>query len=477
MPQPTQNFGELNFGHSELGDVRRSRRLVDLANRMVHRPGGSLPEKINSPKDLKAMYRLFAASDVTHQAILESHQEHLFTDVLPVRSGYTLAIHDTTELEYTKRESLTDLGKIGNGYRRGFLAHNTLLVCPRSGATLGLANQVLHRRVNAPKNETQAQRKKRSTRESLLWLKGVRPLPAEGNIVDVCDRGADTSEFIGHAARSGRTFLIRSSQNRNCYAKHDELAQATVLKLHDYARQQSAAGSWELNVTCKKEFKSKKRNGKKRKVVRAKRTASMSVSFVPVQIRTEKSKKAAATCLWVVRVWEADPPNGQEPLEWFLLTNHPVKTFEDAYEVVGWYEKRWVIEEYHKCMKTGMNIESFQFTSTARLEPAIALTSIAAVTLLNLRDDSRNETTKDLPATDYIDTEYVQVLSMWRHGKPRLDWTVSEFILALARISGHQNRKSDHPPGWQKLWKGWHELHAMLAGARIAKKLHTCGQT
>lgn len=475
MTQQQQSFGELNFGHAELGDVRRTRRLVELADRMAHRPGGTLPEKINSPKDLKSLYRLLDAGDVTHESILESHQEHLFTDVLPQRSGYTLAIHDTTELEYTKRESMADLGKIGNGYRRGFLAHNTLLVCPETGATLGLANQILHRRVDAPKGETHSQRKKRSTRESLLWLKGVRALPTDRRIVDVCDRGADTSEFINHAARSGRTFLIRSSQNRNCFAGHDELDGDAVVKLHDHARKQPAAGSWELEVPRKKEFKSKNRKGKKRKVVRKKRTAKMLVSFAKVQIRTASSKKVAPDCLWVLRVWEQNPPQGQEKLEWFLLTNHPVKTFEDAYEVVGWYEKRWIIEEYHKCLKTGMNIESYQFTCTSRLEPAIALTSIAAVTLLNLRDDSRNEATKNLPATDYIDTEYVEVLSMWRHGKRKLDWTVSQFVLALARISGHQNRRGDHPPGWQKLWKGWHELHAMLAGARIAKKLYTCG--
>jgi hypothetical protein len=475
MIKEAKSFGERNFGHAELGDVRRNRRLVDLADRMAHRPGGTLPEKINSPRDLKAMYRFFDASEVTHDAILEAHQDYLFTDILPSREGFTLAIHDSTEFEYTKRESLEDLGKIGNGFRRGYIGHNTLLACPETGAAIGLANQILHRRVSTPKSETASKRKKRSTRESLVWLKGARVLPGNKNIVDVCDRGADTSEFINYEMRSGRTFVIRSSQKRNCFAGHQERTGEQATKLHNYASEQESAGSWTLEVTSKKEFKSKKRKGKKRKVVRRKRTATMSVSFAPIRIRTATSKKVAADCVWVVRVWEANPPKGQERLEWFLLTNHPVQTFEDAHEVVGWYEKRWIIEEYHKCLKTGMNIESYQFTSTSRLEPAIALTSIAAITLLKLRDDSRNEATQDLPATDYIDNEYVEILSMWRHGKTRLDWTVREFVLALARISGHQNRRGDHPPGWQKLWKGWHELQAMLAGARMAKKMKICG--
>ncbi len=58
MEVTEQSFGELNFSHAVLGDQRRTYRLVNLAVRIFHRPGGSLPEKINSPKDLRAMYRL-----------------------------------------------------------------------------------------------------------------------------------------------------------------------------------------------------------------------------------------------------------------------------------------------------------------------------------------------------------------------------------------------------------------------------------
>jgi hypothetical protein len=478
MEVTEQSFGVRNFGHAVLGDKRRTDRLVELADRMVHRPGGSLPEKINSPKDLRAMYRLLDCEKVTHEAILKSHQHYLLNTLLESRDGFTLAIHDGSELEYTNLKSLTDdLGQIGSGFRRGFIAHNSLLVCPERGATLGLINQVLHRRAKVKKGETRSQRQKRESRESLLWIKGVQPLPADRKIVDVCDRGADTSEFIAHESRSGRTFVIRSSNNRNCIAGHEVVEEAETLKLHDYARGLPEIGTWELQLAGKTEFKSPGRTGKKEIVTRKKRVAKMSVSCAPVQLKLSRSKTAAPVLLWIVRVWEKNPPADQERLEWFLITNHCVTTFEDAYQVVGWYEKRWVIEEYHKCLKTGMSIEGFQFTDTDRLEPAIALTSIIAITLLNLRDDSRNEETKDRPATEYIDSEYVAILSAWRHGQPKMDWTVSQFVLALARLSGHQNRKGDKPPGWQKLWKGWRELHAMLTGARIAKKMKKCGIT
>lgn len=39
------SFGERNFAHADLGDKRRTDRLVKLADPIAHRPGGSLPEK------------------------------------------------------------------------------------------------------------------------------------------------------------------------------------------------------------------------------------------------------------------------------------------------------------------------------------------------------------------------------------------------------------------------------------------------
>jgi hypothetical protein len=62
-----------------------------------------------------------------------------------------------------------------------------------------------------------------------------------------------------------------------------------------------------------------------------------------------------------------------------------------------------------------------------------------------------------------------------RHGKIKLDWTIHDFYYALARLGGHQNRKGDHPPGWQTIWEGWKEIQAMVAGVEAMKELKRCG--
>ena len=178
-----------------------------------------------------------------------------------------------------------------------------------------------------------------------------------------------------------------------------------------------------------------------------------------------------------MRVWEVDPPAGEERLEWFLVTNEPVQTFDDAYRVVGWYECRWIVEEYHKGLKTGCEIESPQFTTEDRLKPAIAVLSIVALTLLEMRDASRRVDAKTRKATEILCEDYVSVLSAWRHGKFQRDWSIHDFYYAMARLGGHQNRKNDHPPGWQTIWRGWHELQAMLCGADAMKMMNKCGET
>jgi hypothetical protein len=478
-----RSFGEANFGDAELGDARRSRRLAKTADLMCRRPGGSLPQKLNNPQDLKAFYRLVRRDEVTHEAILSAHRKMTQKKIDEIR-GPVLILHDATELDYTTHLSLEeDLGQIGNGNHRGYIAQNSLAVNPRNRRVLGLYNQVLHHRETVPDGETTIEKRERESRESLLWLKGTEPLPANRKLIDVCDQGADTFEFLEHEVQSDRRFVIRASHDRGIVVGHSNVAESQTGYLRTYARELPEVGRWTLSVTSKSEMKSPKKNGKKkgkkRKVKRIAREAVMAVSFAPVQIKPPAKKRGnygnTPLQVWVIRVWEVDPPEGQERLEWFLITNEPVLSFEDAYRVVGWYECRWIVEEYHKGMKTGCKIESPQFTSEDRLQPTIALLSIVTLTLLNMRDASRQSDAKQRHATEIICEDYVAVLSAWRHGTIKQDWSIHDFYYALARLGGHQNRKSDHFPGWQTIWRGWQDLQAMVSGYDAMKELKNCG--
>jgi hypothetical protein len=478
MKSRISSFGEVNFADAKLGDARRTRRLVHTADLMCRRPGGTLPQKLRNPKDLRAFYRLMDCDEVTHEAILASHREATWKTIGQIRST-VLVLHDATELDYTTHRSLDDLGQIGNGHHRGYIVQNSLAVDSKTRQVLGLCNQVLHHRARVPEKETIAQKRKRESRESLLWLKGTDPLPASEQLVDVCDQGADTFEFLEHEVNSGRRFVIRAAYDRAILIGHGEASTCESSYLRSYAIQLPEAGRWMLSVTSKVEVKTPKKKGKKARIKRTARTAELAVAFAPVQIKPPAKKNGIhgneSLAVWVVRVWEINPPQGQERLEWFLITNDPVLSYEDAYRVVGWYECRWIVEEYHKGMKTGCKIESPQFTEEERLKPTIALLSIITLTLLAMRDASRRPDAKVRKATEIISEDYVAVLSAWRHGKVRMDWSIHDFYYALARLGGHQNRKNDHPPGWQTIWEGWKELQAMVCGVDVMKATKKCG--
>jgi hypothetical protein len=450
-----QTFGQTQFGTASLGHKVRNRCLVKIADLIHRHPGGTLPHKLHAPKDYKAMDRLMNRPETTHAAVLQPHQERTLA-LLRQAEGPMLILHDTTELDYSGLNSIADLGSIGGNLGRGYLCHNSLVFDPRGRQVLGLAHQILHCRELVGRKEGVKAKRDRKSRESRLWtraLSAIGPAPAERLWVHVADRGADTFEHLAKHVKDGSSFVIRTLGKRRIRPGHNGLGKRTNLR--DYALSLPVQGCKEVVIGARQN------SGERR--------ATVSVGFAPVLVlpphvrRGDYDKRPLK--LWVVVVREVKPPKGQTPLTWVLLTNVPVANEADAWERTGWYECRWVIEEYHKAQKTGCAIEDLQFTSSQALQPMIALLSVVAVTLLNLREAARNEETAQHPATEHVDRRYVAVLSAWRYKRVRLDLTVHEFFHALARLGGHQNRKRDHRPGWIVLWRGWMALQQMVDGA------------
>lgn len=453
------------LGNAQLGDRRRTDRLVSTFELMRKHPGGTLPDKLSSPEDLRAFYRLCDCEDVTHAAVIDAARQYTLRRIAE-HSGPVLALHDATELDYTTLTSLADdLGQIGKGTRRGYVCQNVLAVAADSGEVFGLLDQILHHRDDVPKDESITESRERKTRESLLWLKGTEHLPADSKLVDVADQGSDSFEFLEHEVNSGRRFVLRAYKPRKVFAGANSTGKQMYLK--DYVQSLPELGRFRMDVQPQKGRKARKQ-------------AEFSMRGGPVLIGPPHARYGhhgnAPLPMFVVLVSEVDPPAGEKPVEWMLLTNERVQAFTDAWRVTEWYEKRWIVEELHKAKKTGCRIEDMQFTTTCRLEPAIALLSVVAVTLLNLRDASRREDAKTRRAIDLLSPDYVTVLSQWRYRKTK-PLTVHEFFMALARLGGHQNRKSDHRPGWLVLWRGWTKLQNMIHGFDAAKQLHKCGKT
>jgi hypothetical protein len=154
------------------------------------------------------------------------------------------------------------------------------------------------------------------------------------------------------------------------------------------------------------------------------------------------------------------------------VTFEPVTTAAHAWDVSSWYGCRYVVEDYHKGLKTGCAIEDMQFETSQPLKPMIALLSVVAVMLLNLREVARRPDADERPATEVVDETYEEVLRGWRYKDPPTErFTIKGFYMALARLGGHMNRKSDGFPGWLTLWRGWMKLHSMVEGAEAQRRI------
>jgi hypothetical protein len=456
MTQPGwKDFARVHFENAALGDRRRTSRLLKAVSQLLVRPGGTLPQRFEDHTELTGFYRLMDSLEVTHRSVLEPYLNRVRQAMH--NAEVVLLIHDQTELDFTSKKSLQGLGQLGNGpgRGRGYICHNTLAITPDK-RMLGLACQILHTRRQAPKGETPKAKREALDRESRLWVKAcqdVGPCPAGKLWIDIADRGADTFEFIGFEKACGRSFIIRCARNRNL-AGEDHVGEDRIYhKLFDLARDLPTLGTKTLELP----------GGKS-----PPRTATLSVAGGLVEIDRPHFMRGEASQgsleLWAICVKELAPKAGIEPLEWILLTDQPSGDYQRACRHVDYYACRPIIEEYHKGQKTGVQIESLQFTERSRLEPAIALLSVVAAALLNLRALARNPQADRIKAQQAVPPSYVKVLSRWRYGQSQA-LNVREFAMALARLGGHQGRKGDGPPGWLTLFRGWEKLTLMVLGA------------
>jgi len=131
-------------------------------------------------------------------------------------------------------------------------------------------------------------------------------------------------------------------------------------------------------------------------------------------------------------------------------------------------EQRWIIEEYHKCLKTGCRIEDAQLRTGKRLLALLGVLGVVATQLLQLRDLSRRQ--PETPAKEVVEKEIIEIVK--RKYKLSGEISLKELWRRIAMMGGFLGRRSDGNPGWQTIWAGWLRIQDMLAGMAMVKN---CG--
>ena len=89
-------WAEEQFGGCDLGDRRRTQRLMRYAAQAAASPDSSTPKQTECWSDCKAAYRLFDNEDVTFAAITAPH----YAATRARTAGTWLLISDTTETHF-----------------------------------------------------------------------------------------------------------------------------------------------------------------------------------------------------------------------------------------------------------------------------------------------------------------------------------------------------------------------------------------
>jgi Transposase Tn5 dimerisation domain len=182
------------------------------------------------------------------------------------------------------------------------------------------------------------------------------------------------------------------------------------------------------------------------------RDVRLNVAWAPLAVEKPFPGKGESVNVWCIRAWE-DTPGG---LEWVLLSSVEVQNERDALEKLEWYRRRWLVEEYHKCLKTGCSMEDRQSRTRHALEAVLGLLSIVAVFLLQLKFAEEGEVPDSLRMA-------LSALSK----RDLVKATPREVLREIAKLGGFLARKGDGEPGWQTIWAGWNRLQDILLGIQL----------
>lgn len=492
-----QEWAQQEFGEVELGDQRLRDRLMRIMEDRAHHPDASYLEAAGGDRYAAKGYYAFidnTRESLTPEAMLETHRKRTMQRMMS--SPLALVVQDTTDLNFSTRPKTIGLGVVGSNQTSakslGLKLHSSVALTPE-GLPLGILRSVAEAPEPKGEGEKPAAERPIEEKKSFRWIQGLRDCVAaaeqmpETRLLMMADREGDIFELFGEAERTRERVgvLVRANHNR-CLEGEEEKLWETL-----QASQQEVL----LEVTVPRQRSKQAKGSKPAQPALPARQAQLSVRFAKISVaatRSElKSQYPEPITLWGIYVREVEPPAEAKPIEWMLLTTEEIDTGPQAAEMVGFYGRRWRIEEWHRILKTGCRVEERQHHTGERLKRAILMDVVLAwrIQLLTLL----GREVPELPCEVFLDEWEVKVLKALRQqrnsdrgdqrgkgskrGTPakgsqeRLEeqpLLLGEAILQVAKMGGYLARGSDPPPGAESLWKGLSRLSGMADGYQLA---------
>ena len=444
LPDDT-NWAVTECAEAELGDERRTTRLVALAHVLAQRPPAALPEACGSGAMLTGASRCFSNDAIEPPDVLHSHIEATYGRLAQV--PVVLGVQDTTAVDWTAHPAPTGLGPWGHTACQGLLVHRTLAFTPERVPLGLLAQQVGARDPAAVGKRGQRQQLPIAQQESQTWLTSLEAVVSahaecpQTRFVSVGDREADVYDLLAAPRPEGVELLLRAAWDRRGHGPA-RYGWATVeaqpvmeqLLLHVPRRGVPPARAATLALRCCR------------------------LTLCPPRHR-KKAEGLPEVTLWAVHVRDIASPAEGTPLEWLLLTTVAVHTVDDAIERVAWYACRWGMEVWQRIVKSGCRIEQRQLATVERLQRCLTLYSVLAWRVFSATMLAR--AVPALPCRVLLEIEAWQALSCAIHHcptPPDEPPTLGEAVRWIAQLGGFVGRRRRDQPGAETLWRGLQHL-------------------
>lgn len=441
------NWSSTELNDLDLGDKRLAKRATHILNAMLKSPQSSIPKACQDWSSTLATYRFFWNEAVSHEALINPHYEATEQRIRQQDdASVILCIQDTTELDFNGQET-DGFGRLSYDRQRGMYLHPTLCVTPER-LPLGITDSWMWSR-GLSKAADQANP---SVKESCRWIEGYERVAEmaercpQQRLIYVGDRESDFYDLLKRAQQLDypADLLLRAQHNR---------VLGDDFKLWDSIDQQNEL----TRITF---TKPRKRGEKSRKVVQA-------IKVVRYTLRPNSKQPMELT---LVQAKEMNPPAGQSPLIWRLITNRTVATAEQASELIDWYRARWEIEMFFDVLKVGCYVEKLQLNTKERIEKALAMYMMVAWRMMFLMRLGRS--CPELPADLIFDPlEWKVSFRLGKKALPKGIPTLNQVIRNLAALGGFLGRKGDGEPGTKSIWIGYSRVLDCIAGIQIANDL------
>ncbi len=463
-----QDWIDMELETSGIGDVRLDARYLIVMNDLSQKPSFSIPTACNGWNETHAAYRFFANERTDAKSILKPHQDAGLKRIQGQQ--VVLVAQDTTEIDVTRRhEKMEGAGPLSEANRLGFFNHTMLAITP-DRIPLGVVQAQIYARDMEEFLSNQKDRKNRDKKrkqksieekESYRWLVGyqkaceIQHQCSETQIVCISDSEGDIYECflegdLGDNNECKADWIIRACQDRSVQG---EKIGYTYPKLWQEVGKAEVIGQVEIKVTGNEP---KSKDGRKRRQKRTGRITTANVQAKELEMKApyRKGQKLSNVKLNAVFVSEVDPPEGEPPVEWLLLTSLPIGTFEEACLVIEYYCCRWQIEIYFRVLKSGCKVEDRQFESADRFLPCLAMYMIIAWRVMFLLMLGRK--CPDMPCDAvFSEDEWQSVYVIVKKKQPPEEAPrLEEMVKIIAGLGGYIGRKNDGPPGPKAMWIG-----------------------